>query len=310
MAHWFYFILSICCLCSLFGRSVQATPVIASTPTASSGQMPTVIRLPKPRSQFDIAHPYYVGLLRLALQKAADGRPLPKLVASTFVDQVQGVKALTTDDLLDVYWVGTDANKEQILRPIRIPLERGMVGFRKFIIARAKKPALDQVKSVADLRQLRACLGMHWPDVEIFQQAGLPVHIVDNYEALFEQVNSGACDYFPRGLYEAKPELHIRAKTYPDLVGYQEIIVHYPFAIYFFTSKQNEALATWIEQGLEQLISSGELTRYQQQHPFTRHVFPLTENRPKLWLELPNRAMSEQTNPRDRRYWLVPADFE
>ncbi len=78
MAHWFYFILSICCLCSLFGRSVQATPVIASTPTASSGQMPSVIRLPKPRSQFDIAHPYYVGLLRLALQKAANGRPLPK----------------------------------------------------------------------------------------------------------------------------------------------------------------------------------------------------------------------------------------
>ena len=294
--------------CFTFGASwpLQAEEI---TPLSANG-VPAVLRLPKPRSEFDISHQYYVGLLRLALQKAANGREIPKLTTTSFIEQRNAISALTTEKQLEVFWVGTDNTKEQALRAIRIPLERGMMGFRKFTLIRTLKNKFDEVHTLKDLQQYRACLGRDWPDVKILQNSGLPVVLFDHYEELFKQVNAGACDYFPRGLHEGKAELSLRAAHYPNLVRYQDIMLHYPFAVYFFTAKDNEALAKWIEDGLEQLISTGELNTYMEQHPLTRHVFPLLEYQPKVWIHLPNPLMDATTDVSNRRYWLVPADFE
>jgi hypothetical protein len=273
-------------------------------------RVPSVLRLAKPRSEFDISHQYYVGLLRLALQKAAKGREIPKLTTTGVIEQRDSIQALTTANQLEVFWSGTDITKEQALRPIRIPLERGLMGFRKFTLVRNLKNQFDKIRSLEDLKQYKACLGRDWPDVKILQSAGLPVVLFDNYEELFKQVNAGACDYFPRGLHEGKAELSLRAAIYPNLVRYQDIILHYPFAVYYFTSKDNEALAKWIEEGLELLISSGELKTHMQQHPLTRHVFPLHEYTPQIWIHLPNPLLTATTDFNNRRYWIVPADFE
>ena len=129
------------------------------------------------------------------------------------------------------------------------------------------------------------------------------------YENLFKQVNAGRCDYFPRGLHEGQTELRERAALYPGLMRYPDMMLHYPFAIYFFTGKQNEALAQWIEQGLQLMIADGELLTHIQQHPLTAHVFPLSQFTMAHWLELANPGLSPDTDYTDRRYWFVPADF-
>lgn len=302
----FWLVYCLALVCYWPAQAQEPEQVAASTAT----QIPAVLRLPMPRSEFDISHQYYVGLLRLALQKAANGRDIPKLSATSIIEQHDSISALTTDKQIEVFWVGTDNIKEQALRPIRIPLERGMMGFRKFTLVRTSKGKFEQVRTLKDLQQFKACLGRDWPDVKILQNAGLPVVLFDHYEELFKQVNAGACDYFPRGLHEGKAELSLRAAHYPNLVRYQDIMLHYPFAVYFFTSKENEALAKWIEDGLERLISSGEFNTYMQQHPLTRHVFPLTEYQSKVWIHLSNPLMDATTDVSNRRYWLVPADFE
>lgn len=299
--------------CTLPATLLAQTPEPSIKTSASfihESSVPSVLRLTKPRSEFDISHQYYVGLLRLALQKAAKGRPVPTLTTNSFIEQRDSIQALTTANQLEVFWSGTDINKEEALRPIRIPLERGLMGFRKFTLVRSLKNQFDKVSNLADLKHYKACLGRDWPDAKILQSAGLPVVLFDNYEELFKQVNAGACDYFPRGLHEGKAELSLRSAIYPNLVRYQDIMLHYPFAVYYFTSKDNEALAKWIEDGLEQLISSGELKTHMQQHPLTRHVFPLHEYTPKIWIHLPNPFLTATTDFNNRRYWIVPADFE
>ena len=288
--------------------STQTT--ISATVARATNAVPAVLRLPLPRSEFDISHQYYVGLLRLALQKAAKGRDIPKLITTRIIQQRHSISVLTDGDQLDVFWVGTDLAKEQALRAIRIPLERGLMGFRKFTLVRSVKDKFAEVRTLADLQKYKACLGRDWPDVKILQNSGLPVAVFEHYEDLFKQVNAGACDYFPRGLHEGKAELSLRAAHYPNLVRYQELMLHYPFAVYFFTSKENETLAKWIEDGLEQLISSGELDTYMQQHPLTRHVFPLQEYQANVWINLPNPLLNATTDFNNRRYWIVPADFD
>lgn len=285
----------------------------ATQPSIASNKQPktpTALRLPLPRSQYDISHQYYVGLLRLALQKAAKGRDLPRLLTSSKVEQADGIKALTEQKLIDVFWVGTDRQKEQQLRAIKIPLERGLMGFRKFTIVRTTKNQLDQIHNLADLKKLRACVGSDWPDRAILEHAGLPILAVAQYEELFAQLAAGACDYFPRGLHEGKAELSLRAGHYPQLVRYQDIMLHYPFAVYFFTSPDNEALAQWIEEGLELLIQSGELLSYMQQHPLTRHVFPLSQYQASSWITLENPILDQPKTMALPRYWFLPADFQ
>jgi len=267
------------------------------------------IRVPKPRSVHDVSHQYYLELLKKALHRAAAGRPLPDILTVAEMEQGRAERELQKGQLIDLFWMGTNSSKEQQLRAIRIPLERGLMGFRMLTIQRSRMEKFRSISSLQQLHKLTACQGLSWPDTNILQQAGLKVLTSPVYENLFKQVNAGRCDYFPRGLHEGQTELRERAALYPDLIRYPNMMLHYPFAIYFFTSKQNEALAQWIEQGLALMIDHGELLAHMQQHPLTAHVFPLTQFKIEHWLELPNPGLSPDTDYTDRRYWFVPADF-
>lgn len=277
---------------------------------AAAADGPQQIRIPKPRSEHDVSHQYYVTLLTKALQKAAAGRPLPVILPIAEMEQGRAVRELQKGQLIDLFWMGTDRDKEQQLRAIRIPLERGLMGFRMLTIQRSQQPRFSQIRSLAQLKKLTACQGLSWPDTEILQQAGLKVHTSPVYENLFKQVNAGRCDYFPRGLHEGLTELRERAALYPQLQRLPDLMLHYPFAIYFFTANHNEALARWIEQGLQQMIADGELLAHMQQHPLTAHVFPLSQFSQLHWLHLRNPQLSADTPYQDRRLWFVPADFQ
>jgi hypothetical protein len=97
---------------------------------------------------------------------------------------------------------------------------------------------------------------------------------------------------------------------YPELVRYNKLMLHYPFAVYFFTRKENEALALWIEQGLEQMIDDGELLAHMQQQELTRHVFPLQHKSSDPWISIKNPLLSPDTPVNNSRYWFQPEDFK
>ncbi|WP_337840716.1 hypothetical protein [Rheinheimera sp.] len=265
--------------------------------------------IPKPRSEYDINHQYYVSLLDKALRKAANGRPVPRLVASYQMEQGRALRELAKGEVLDVFWVGTDQEKEHQFRAIRIPLERGLMGFRKMTLHKDKQALFDTIHSLQGLQRLTACQGAYWPDVSIMRTAGLKVLEAPVYENIFKQINAGRCDYFPRGLHEGLVELQLRHSLYPNLVRYPDLMLHYPFTVYFFTQKQHEALAQWIEQGLEAMIDDGELLAHMQQSELTRQMFPLSQQAASRWLLLKNPLLSPDTDYQNPRYWFVPADF-
>ncbi len=270
----------------------------------------TEIRIPQPRSPHDISHDYYVGLLEKVLRKGAAGRPLPRIKATLVMEQGRASRELLKGDLIDLIWVGIQPEKDTQFRAIRIPLERGLMGFRKFTILSNRHADFEQVLGLTQLKRLLACQGSHWPDTAILQAAQLPVMASPVYENLFPQLVAGRCDYFPRGLHEGVAELKQRQHLYPQLIRYQDIMLHYPFAVYFFTAPHHEALAQWLERGLEAMIDDGELLAYMQQHPLTAHVFPLYQQNASRWFELHNPLLPVDTDYRNRRYWFVPADFQ
>lgn len=278
--------------------------------SASITETPAQLLIAKPRSEFDINQQYYTSLLKKALTKAAKGRTVPELKTTFVMEQGRALRELSKGEFLDVFWVGTDSTKEQDFRAIRIPLERGLMGYRKFILHKDSVTKFDSIRSLQQLQPLTACQGAFWPDVDIMRSSGLKVEEAPVYENIFKQMVAKRCDYFPRGLHEGVIELEKRQALYPALVRYDSLMLHYPFAIYFFTRKDNEALALWIEQGLEQMIDDGELLEHMQQQELTRHVFPLHHKNVEQWISIQNPLLSSDTPVTNSRYWFQPKDFK
>lgn len=267
------------------------------------------LHIPKPRAVDDPAYLYFTGLLQKALQKAANGREVPKLVTTIEMAEDRMVRELRADRIIDIFWLGGSQDRARELLIVPVPLERGLVGYRQFIIRKERVAEFDAIKTLVDLANLKACQGAQWGDTEILRAAQLPLVTSVNYENLFKQLAAGRCDYFPRGFHQGKTELAARALAYPELIVYESLILHYPFAAYFYVHPKNKVLAEWLQDGLEKMIDDGEFIAYMQQHEHTSRAFPLRRAETKRILEIPNNYLPDFSDEKNTRYWFQPSDF-
>lgn len=259
--------------------------------------------------RFRVAQDYFAGLLQKALIRGADGRPVPPLLEQQLMEQERATQELIRGRLLDVYWMGTNSFRETHLRAIKIPLTRGLLGYRRFIIDQAAVEKFRAINNIDQLKQLVACQGRGWPDTLILRAAGLRVREISAYDHIYQSLSSGVCDYYPRGYFEVPSELTTFRKDYPGLANENSILLHYPFAIYYFVNRDNEELATWIERGLERMIDSGEFLAFMHQQPLTASIFPLKLGNNWRIFELSNAEVPSDTDYQNPRYWFQPEDF-
>lgn len=281
-----------------------------STINAQNFEQKFVLKIPKPRSSFDISHDYHLTLLNMALVQAAKGRVVPKFkILKEIMSQGRARLELMKGEMIDVYWLGSDHDTNEKLRAIKIPTTRSLIGYRKFIINLESLEAFEKVKSVEDLKKFIACQGTHWPDTKILTDAQLPVISTTIYEDLFKMLDAKRCDYFPRAYHDIENELFNMKRLYLDLIQYDRILLHYPFAVYFYTNKSNEVLARWIEEGLKELSEKGAIEALMVKHPLTSNIFPLKVEKNTLYIPLHNSQLDPNTKTTDRKFWFIPEDF-
>ena len=110
------------------------------------------------------------------------------------------------------------------------------------------------------------------------------------------------CDYFPRAITEVYGELE--SNTYPDLMAYDRVLLSYTFPMYFFTSKDNEALARKLEERLLIFAESGDLQAFIRQHPVTKSAFPLARFSESLIFSLKNPDLPAATPLQNQALWM------
>jgi hypothetical protein len=267
------------------------------------------LRLPKPRTMEGSAYVYFTGLIQKALEKGANGRPVPRLVATIEMSEDRMVRELRAGRTIDIFWLGGSRHRGQGLLLVPVPLERGLVGYRQFIIRKERVADFDAVESLADLAKFTACQGAQWGDSAILRDANLALVTSVNFESLFKQLVAGRCDYFPRGIHQGKGEMASRSARYPDLMVYEPLILHYPHASYLYLHPSNKALAQWLQDGLEKMIDDGELFAYMREQEHTRRAFPLHDQRNTRFLMIPNHDLPEFSDEQNPRYWFLPSDF-
>lgn len=272
-------------------------------------EMAPMIKIPKARSVYDLSQDYHQTLLSMALKKAAHGRALPEIKSTVEMSQGRARAELVKGKLINLYWFGTSIEMEKELRAIPIPTTKGLIGYRKFIIRKDALPTFEKIKNLDDLRLLTACQGRHWPDTQILRAANFKVITTPTYENIFKMLNAKRCDYFPRGYHDTDNDLFLRKALFSELMPYHEIILHYPFAVYFFTDKKNESLAQWIEEGLRLLAADNEIDKLMQSHPLTAHIYPLKDEKNTLYMPIENPLLNKNTDFNNHLLWFTPKDF-
>lgn len=239
-----------------------------------------VVRHVLPETADDLRTRYPLALLRLALDHSGADYRLEETAVMT---QSRAMKLMEHHQGVDVVWSMTSREREAALRPIRIPIDKGLIGWRVLLV-RGSDVGRFAAADPNTLKQMIAGQGHDWPDREILL-SNRYITRSSSYDALFDMLASGRIDYVPRSVTEVQDEANAHADK--GLVIEPSLMLCYPAALYYFVHADNEHLAGQIERGLEAAIADGSFDRlFNQTHE------PLLKN-----LAVQQRRVIRLTNP-------------
>ena len=226
-----------------------------STP-ASAGE-PPMLRVVTPGLQHSsIGHAvYFPQLLRLALEKTRAEGPFQIVQIDQNLTSPRQAIELRNNGIINLMWDGSNRQRETELWPVRVPLLRNLNDYRVFLIRAEDSERFAAIRTLDELRALKAGAGVNWPSTDILRANRIPVVTSIAYEYLFPMLRAKRFDYMPRGVYEAYHEQRANAKQ--NLAIEQTIFLHYPVPFYFFVSRENSALGKRVERGLRMAIKDG-----------------------------------------------------
>lgn len=259
---------------------------------------------PPPENAQDHRLDYYWLVLEAALRATQTRWGDYELRASTQdmnADRAQ--KLLSKSEEITVLARATSPEREAQLHPLRIPVDKGLTGYRLFLIQQPLQARLRTVHNLDGLQEFRIGQKTQWVDVEILRHAGLRVEESLDYVSLFRMLPAGRFDLLSRGVNEILQEWQTYRVDNPDLVIERGLLLYYPLPRYFFfaPSAEGEQLAQRVEQGLATLRSSGEFERLYRAHK--REVLRGLELRGRRVVRIVNPTLGPQTPLQNPGYW-------
>jgi len=230
--------------------------------TARLGQAQDVIRVFKPHSALDQRHLYKNALLTLALEKTK-----PSYGDFDIVFTLQGTQRnralaeIISGRRVNVHIVPTRPEWETKALAIRVPILKGLLGYRIFLIRRHDIDKFKKIESLDQLQILKAGLRQQWSTTEAMSRLGFQIVTGNNYEGLFAMLMANRFDYFPRGVNEIFREYNLRSKKLPGMVIEPHLALYLPQPNYIFVSKKYPGIAQRIESGLRQMIQDGSFDK-------------------------------------------------
>lgn len=240
-----------------------------------------------------------VELLKMAFSYQDEHNYRPQTIPEP-VNQ-ERLKTMLREGSLSVMWIGTSSEIERDFHPIRIPVFKGLLGHRIFIIRNGDQAKFSRVNSFTDLLQLKAGQGRFWSDTPILESAGIPVVKPVKYPNLFHMLDGERFDYFPRAVHE--PWAEVQNSPLPITVE-KDLMLVYPMPLYMFTSKDNIELANVIESGLRKGIDDGTFDQLFMANPAIREALALTNMANRKVFRINNPGLSPQTPLDDKSLWF------
>ncbi|MDP2716197.1 ABC transporter substrate-binding protein [Rheinheimera sp.] len=258
---------------------------------------PQVIIYPKPMRDFTEDNWYPLQLLKLALRESNVAHRLQP--SDDVLVQSRALKLLEENQNITLAWSMTSAEREDNLLPVRIPIYKGLYGWRLLLVKPGSALLQNPVSSVAELKKYILVQGHDWPDNVLLRSNGLRLDTATHIELLFSMLQKGRADAFPRSVLEIWSEMDARPNQFAVAPG---VALYYPTAVYFFFNKQNAALAQLVEQGLNRAIANGKFDQLFYQHH--RDAIARSALSQRTILRLHNAALPENTPVQRKELWF------
>lgn len=256
------------------------------------------IHYAKQVEELDHRTTYPLSVLSLALEHTNVRYNL--IPTSKVILQGKAIKQLKANREINVIWSMTDKVREEELLPVRIPIYKGLIGWRVFLVKDKDKDLFSSFNSIEELRQYQPVQAYDWPDTKILQANGFEVVTSVDYRSMFEMVALERANFFPRSIVEVWTEVNTPALS-QGLTVEPYLAVRYPTAMYFFFNKKNKVLANLIETGLRRAIKSGRFDELFMQVHEQYLANANIENR--IIFELENPVLPEATPVDDESLW-------
>jgi ABC-type amino acid transport substrate-binding protein len=263
-----------------------------------------------PESSLDVRYVYQWEILRTALERTTKKYGPYRMAPSvTMPERRQVFELKNASGKLTVMYLDTTPEHERDLLPVRIPVDKNLVGYRIFLIRKEDQAKFYSIKYLADLRKFIFGLGSDWIDVRIFRANHFKVVTGSNYDGLFNMLLNKRFDIFSRGANEIINEYEERKEQMPDLQIEERLMLCYPAPMYFWfsRSREGEALAARVREGMMSMIEDGTYDA----------IFRKYYGRAIERLDLKNRRIFRLTNPflvpetplGDKRLWFDPQTY-
>lgn len=179
-------------------------------------------------------------------------------------EQRRGLIDLANNDGVDVSWSMTSAEREVMLYPIRIPIFKGLIGWRIPLIHKDNAERFNKINDIQSLRQLTTVQMHDWPDTPILESNGFRMYRSSTYQGIFKMLSHHRVDLFPRSILEIWREIDEHSNK--PLIAAPKILLHYPTAFYYFVNNDNKVLGNDIETGLRIMIKNGRFDELFYEH--------------------------------------------
>ena len=253
------------------------------------------ITFPRPLETTSTIEEYPIQLLSLALAQTGVNYELKH--SENILTKGKALDRLQDNREINIVWGMTNAQREKDLLPIRIPIFKGLIGWRLLLIRQDMAGRFKYIQKLEHFVKLSPLQGRDWPDTKILQYNGFDVITERTSSGLMKMLSNAQGDFFPRSIIEVWEELAgndviNRIQVQPTLG------IHYPSAIYFFVNKKSVPLASLIEKGLEKAINNGKFEAL-----FVKHYqayIDKSEIENRTFYPLENIFLPEKT-PLDRK---------
>ena len=252
---------------------------------------------------------YTIEVLRTALDRTRDTYGPYELAPSPAMHEKFRPLALEHgDEGINISVFPSKPGYADKLIPVRIPIDRGLMGYRILTIRAADQPRFDTVHSFDDLKPFRFGLLGSWDDVGILRQAGLAVETGSSMEGLLRMLEAKRFDAFNISV-PPTTELHDRtAARFPGTAIETTLLLHYPMPVYFWfrDTEDGRRRAERVQIGLESMVEDGTLKSLF--HKWYGATLARLEVDRRRVVELPNSQL-DPADPLDRHaLWYTPGE--
>ena len=257
------------------------------------------ITFPRPVESTSTIDEYPIQLLSLALDQTGVNYQLKH--SENSLTKGKALDRLQDNREINIVWGMTNSQREKDLLPIRIPIFKGLIGWRLLLIRQDMAGRFKYIQQLDHFVKLSPLQGRDWPDTKILQYNGFDVITERTSGALIKMLSNAQGDFFPRSIIEIWEELDEsdmanRIQVQPTLG------IHYPSAIYFFVNKRSVPLANLIEKGLEKAIKNGKFEALFLDH--YKANIDKSEVKKRTFYQLENTFLPEKTPLHRKELWF------